>query len=137
MAWPNAKAWTEDDIDQLRRLWAEDKSAAQIAREMDRTRSAILGAVHRLQLSKRDPHTQRRLPSTDAMIELVAEKSLRVEVAAKKAGASDQVADRTFRAFRQRYDFGIPARIDDDMVRGPVKPLRPIEEIDAELEARR
>lgn len=47
-------AWTEDRVEQLKKLWAEGLSASQIARTMgDVTRNAVIGKVHRLGLSGR------------------------------------------------------------------------------------
>ena len=46
-------AWTQDRIDRLKVLWAEGRTADQIARELQNglSRSAVLGKVHRLGLS--------------------------------------------------------------------------------------
>lgn len=47
-------AWTEERVEQLKKLWAEGLSASQIARTMgDVTRNAVIGKVHRLGLSGR------------------------------------------------------------------------------------
>ena len=47
-------AWTEDRVEQLKKLWAEGLSASQIARTMGEvTRNAVIGKVHRLGLSGR------------------------------------------------------------------------------------
>ncbi len=47
-------AWTEDRINQLKRLWPEGRSAETIARELGGglTRNAVLGKVARLGLSQ-------------------------------------------------------------------------------------
>ena len=47
-------AWTDDRVEQLKKLWAEGLSAAQIANKMGGvTRNAVIGKVHRLGLSGR------------------------------------------------------------------------------------
>ena len=47
--------WTDERIEELKQLWGKGLSAAAIARAMGcRSRSAILGKVHRLKLPKRD-----------------------------------------------------------------------------------
>ncbi|MEM8936338.1 MAG: GcrA family cell cycle regulator [Pseudomonadota bacterium] len=47
-------AWTDERVEQLKKLWAEGLSAAQIASRMGGvTRNAVIGKVHRLGLSGR------------------------------------------------------------------------------------
>jgi len=47
-------AWTDDRVEQLKTLWSEGLSAAQIANKMGGvTRNAVIGKVHRLGLSGR------------------------------------------------------------------------------------
>ena len=46
--------WTEERVEQLKRLWAEGLSASQIAARLGGvTRNAVIGKVHRLGLSGR------------------------------------------------------------------------------------
>jgi GcrA cell cycle regulator len=46
--------WSEEQIETLRRLWAEGLSAAQISKQLEgKSRSAVIGKVHRLKLTKR------------------------------------------------------------------------------------
>lgn len=47
--------WTDDQIEDLKRLWSDGKSATEIAKFLGNglTRSAVLGKVHRLKLKKR------------------------------------------------------------------------------------
>jgi GcrA cell cycle regulator len=46
--------WTDQQIDELKRLWAEGKSASIVAEEMNKmfdtkfTRNSIIGKIHRL-----------------------------------------------------------------------------------------
>lgn len=47
-------SWTDERVETLKELWAEGKSASQIAKEMGGvTRNAVIGKVHRLGLSNR------------------------------------------------------------------------------------
>lgn len=56
--------WSDDIIGQLRRLWAEGHSTAEIGRRLGVTKNAIVGKAHRLDLPAR-PSPIRRDP--DAM----------------------------------------------------------------------
>ncbi len=48
-------SWTEERVEILKKLWAEGKSASQIAKELGGvTRNAVIGKIHRLGLSNRD-----------------------------------------------------------------------------------
>lgn len=50
--------WSEDRVEQLKKLWIEGLSASQIAAEMGGvTRNAVIGKVHRLGLSGRAKST--------------------------------------------------------------------------------
>jgi hypothetical protein len=47
--------WPEEQVEVLKALWSDGRSASQIAHELHTTRSAILGKIHRLRLNNRDP----------------------------------------------------------------------------------
>ena len=52
-------SWNEERVDALRKMWAEGKSASQIAKELGNvTRNAVIGKVHRLGLSNRAQGTK-------------------------------------------------------------------------------
>lgn len=53
--------WTNEAIDQLRALWAEGHSTAEIGRRMGISKNAVVGKAHRLNLSAR-PSPIRREP---------------------------------------------------------------------------
>jgi hypothetical protein len=44
--------WEQEELEFLRKAWAENYSGSEIARELGRSRSAVLGKVHRLGLIK-------------------------------------------------------------------------------------
>jgi len=62
--------WTDDTIGELRRLWSEGHSTAEIGRRMGITKNAVVGKAHRLDLPARpspirtggSPHPPRRPP---------------------------------------------------------------------------
>ena len=54
----NSMNWTDERVEQLRKLWADGLSASQIAAQMGGvTRNAVIGKVHRLKLSSRGKST--------------------------------------------------------------------------------
>src|SRR3712207_2734250 len=59
--------WTAEAIDQLRALWAEGHSTAEIGRRMGVSKNAVVGKAHRL-----------NLPARPSPIRREAEGSLRV-----------------------------------------------------------
>lgn len=62
----SATTWTDQRVELLRALWAEGRSAAQIARTLGGgvTRNAVIGKIHRLGLSGRpQPARPRRRAS--------------------------------------------------------------------------
>ncbi|MFC3052205.1 GcrA family cell cycle regulator [Kordiimonas pumila] len=71
-------AWTEDRIDQLKKLWDNGLSASQIAKELGEgvTRNAVIGKAHRLGLKSRPSPVK-----TDGEKKKVAPKKI-----AKKSG---------------------------------------------------
>ena len=47
-------SWTDERVEQLKKMWNEGQSASQIAKELGGvTRNAVIGKVHRLGLSNR------------------------------------------------------------------------------------
>jgi len=60
-------AWTEDRVEELKKLWAEGHSASQIAAKMGGvTRNAVIGKVHRLGLSGRAAPAKPKTVTTEA-----------------------------------------------------------------------
>jgi GcrA cell cycle regulator len=48
-------SWTDERVENLKKMWTEGKSASQIAKELGGvTRNAVIGKVHRLGLSNRN-----------------------------------------------------------------------------------
>ena len=59
-------SWTEDRVEQLKKLWAEGLSASQIAARLGQgvTRNAVIGKVHRLNLAGRATQPRNSAPRT-------------------------------------------------------------------------
>lgn len=56
-------SWTDERVELLKTMWAEGKSASQIAKELGSvTRNAVIGKVHRLGLSSRGPESGEAAP---------------------------------------------------------------------------
>ncbi len=61
----STSTWTDDRVEQLKRLWADGLSASQIAKQMGGvTRNAVIGKVHRLGLSGRATPARPRTPGS-------------------------------------------------------------------------
>lgn len=45
--------WSKDEIETLRRMWADKKTASQIAKVIGRPRDGVIGQAHRLNLESR------------------------------------------------------------------------------------
>ena len=75
--------WTDERVEQLKKLWNDGLSASQIAAELGGiTRNAVIGKVHRLGLSGRakspaSPVPRQRKPRASAMLLRVARPALR------------------------------------------------------------
>lgn len=96
--------WTESDHDELRRLWNEGLTAAQIAERMGPafTRSAITGKARRLGLAERgSPTATGANPRFEAMIDLIADaplnQPLSIFEAARLAGIERESARNRWR----------------------------------------
>ena len=46
-------AWTDEQVEQLRQMWAEGLTANEIAKRLNVTKNSIVGKVHRLCLTAR------------------------------------------------------------------------------------
>jgi GcrA cell cycle regulator len=58
-------SWTDERVEQLKKMWTEGQSASQIAKELGGvTRNAVIGKVHRLGLSNRSGAAPAKAPET-------------------------------------------------------------------------
>ncbi len=55
-------AWTNWQIGELKRLWLEGLSTAEIGRQIGMTKNAVIGKSHRIALSPRPSPIRQRLP---------------------------------------------------------------------------
>ncbi|MBD8556449.1 GcrA cell cycle regulator [Rhizobium sp. CFBP 8762] len=86
--------WTEARIETLSRLWADGRSASEIAAEMGGglTRNAVIGKVHRLGLQQRRTANGTALPVAAAPITAVVEDEpvLEAKPAVQRAAAANE-----------------------------------------------
>ena len=78
--------WTDERVAKLTEMWAEGKSASQIAKELGGiTRNAVIGKVHRLKLATRAQSTKKSSSKAEAK---AAEKAKDAGEAVKAASSS-------------------------------------------------
>lgn len=59
-------AWTEEMIEQLKKMWDEGLTTGEIGRRLNVSKNSIVGKVHRLGLSGRPSPIKRKNPETEA-----------------------------------------------------------------------
>ena len=58
-------SWTSEKVEKLKNLWAKGHTASQIAEMLgDKTRNAVIGKAHRLNLEARAPSKQTNAPKS-------------------------------------------------------------------------
>lgn len=89
MAAPKLFEWTPDQIEDLRRMWAEGLSCTEIAIAMGQPdgRSAIMGKVHRLKLQTR----RKAYPRTTSAEKL---EKARAKTTAKRQAKAEEAIER-------------------------------------------
>jgi len=86
--------WTDERVEQLKRLWAEGYSASQIAAQMGGvTRNAVIGKAHRLKLAGRVKNQPRRPNDADAANAEAEAKANSPELEFGRSGGNDNSAD--------------------------------------------
>src|SRR5258706_5925282 len=71
-------AWTDERVEQLKKLWSEGLSASQIAGRLGGvTRNAVIGKVHRLGLSGRATTSRMKSHRSRPRAALTAKRALR------------------------------------------------------------
>lgn len=97
-------SWSPQSIADLRRHWADGKTATEIAKEMGLTRSMVLAKARRLGLARKTGSEDERF---EALIEIVASADLNRPVAvtdaAKRVGIPIARATELWKAFAARY----------------------------------
>ena len=53
LIWSNAMIWTDEVVDELRKMWDKGMTTGQIAKALNVTKNSIIGKVHRLCLTAR------------------------------------------------------------------------------------
>lgn len=78
--------WSEDDIETMTRMWADGYTGTQIGTKVHRSRSAVLGMVHRLRLPPRvNPQRKEISRSLEKRTRRVRRAALRIVTAPQKA----------------------------------------------------
>lgn len=87
-------SWTDERVETLKSMWAEGKSASQIAKELGGvTRNAVIGKVHRLGLSNRNGGGGTAKATKDKATTKEAKPAKAAPKAAKAAPKSPTAAD--------------------------------------------
>jgi GcrA cell cycle regulator len=74
-------AWTDDRVEQLKKLWAEGLSASQIAGRIGGvSRNAVIGKVHRLGLSGRATTSRMKSHRSRPRSAITAKRALRTRI---------------------------------------------------------
>ena len=98
-------SWTDERVEQLKKMWSEGQSASQIAKELGGvTRNAVIGKVHRLGLSNRaGPATTKPIKEKEK-----AEAPKQEPAQAKPAAAEKPAETRPIPARKQIIPAGQP-----------------------------
>ncbi len=81
-------SWTDERVETLKSMWADGKSASQIAKELGGvTRNAVIGKVHRLGLSNRTPGAESEAEAAPAAAQPEEEAAKSAAPAEEKAEA--------------------------------------------------
>jgi GcrA cell cycle regulator len=79
-------SWTDERVEQLKKMWSEGQSASQIAKELGGvTRNAVIGKVHRLGLSNRSGAAPAKAPEAPRPATAKADPAPAPKPAATKA----------------------------------------------------
>ncbi len=88
MAAPVPESWTDQRVNQLKKLWQQGKSASEIADALGGvTRNAVIGKAHRLGLSGR-PSPIKKAPLAKKPVAAAPKAPVRTVLAAKAAPAA-------------------------------------------------
>ena len=99
--------WTEDIVEELKKLWAEGHTTQKIADMMHTTKGTIIGKVHRLQLPSRITNTNKKDKHvcTCHCEKHDKKKSPCIEIKETSIGGHSDVTDET--AFNNLYESSI------------------------------
>ncbi|MEM6825667.1 MAG: GcrA family cell cycle regulator [Pseudomonadota bacterium] len=99
-------SWTDERVEQLKKMWSEGQSASQIAKELGGvTRNAVIGKVHRLGLSNRVGPATAKPPKEKEKPEAKLDTAPRVE---SKEPVAEKPGDRPAPSRKQIIPAGQP-----------------------------
>jgi GcrA cell cycle regulator len=85
-----AMSWTDERVESLKAMWAEGKSASQIAKALGGvTRNAVIGKVHRLGLSNRAASPKPAVKESPAAASAAPEPQAKAEAPAAPKPQAD------------------------------------------------
>jgi GcrA cell cycle regulator len=130
-------SWTDERVAQLKRMWGEGRTAAEIAKELGGvTRNAVIGKAHRLKLSNRispiQQDNKKAAPHAPAPVreKIVAPVAVRAAanqspVPARGTGINGGVKMVDLKDRMCRWPFGDPKAADFHFCGGPGVPGLP------------
>ncbi len=101
-------AWTDEQVEQLRTLWAEGHSTAEIGRRMGLEKNAVVGKAHRLGLASRASPIlyQNNAARNEDILASVARGIAQVDIARRLKLSPDTVSNVVKRARNAGWDPG-------------------------------
>lgn len=66
--------WTEDNLERLRKMWEDGKTASECARALGTTRNSVLGKVNRLGFTKRENPVTTDALKFERLVDLIADQ---------------------------------------------------------------
>ena len=120
-------SWTDERVEELKRLWNEGHAATQIAARLGGTpRTAVIGKVHRLGLTGRaQPSKPRRTRIEKAASGTAKLRALSVTPRLSEPGDSLNVTVLGIEANQCRWPIGDPASPDFHFCGQPTRPGKP------------
>lgn len=123
-------AWTEQQIQTLKKMWGNGYSASDIARSLGSgvTRNAVIGKAHRLKLSAGAVSSVRQMPEALSKTAGVVMTSIKKISSKKRAKLQDFSSTAPAQVTRQRSE-ALAALLARDPIKTPIDRLKRVEGI--------